>query len=88
VTGGQAAWRCVEVYAVPVPVLALASALALGGIPWFVVVAATFARCDVTRWNARRTFALIRRQEFDEPRPTDCGCRRCTRHRARGGPGV
>lgn len=70
-------------YAVPVPLLAVAGAVALSGIPWFVMVVSTLARCDVTSWRARRTYALVRGRPFGEKRPTDCGCRRCTRHRRR-----
>jgi hypothetical protein len=68
---------------VPVPVLVLAGAAALGGTTALVVVICAFARCEVTRWNVRHVFALARGRAFTEPRPTDCGCRRCTRHRRR-----
>lgn len=70
-------------YAVPVPLLAVAGAVALGGTTTLGVVICAAARCEVTRWNVKHTLALARGRTFTELRPTDDGCRRCTRHRRR-----
>jgi hypothetical protein len=69
-----------------IPAVIAEVAVALGGTTALALLILAFTRCEVTRWHIQRALAVARRQPFTEPRPTDCGCRRCTRYRRRQPP--